>query len=215
MLAAGREGGLDFEGSSVVCIRGRNRRKRLEAVGELSVVVGTSGRVAELERDRVAQRNLAARSKWRKRRGHGGFGQPRENAGVDQVSNAWHLFVGTPRLFGGFEVETALLAEQGNELKPSSGMDDLVQSGVDRRPQGGRAEDLGRLLKDILVNLYRRLRHRLMISRLRNGHGEVPRMRIPERRAAPRPDRRLRGDLSRRKPPERYARQVPKVDEMD
>jgi hypothetical protein len=60
--------------------------------------------------------------------------------------DACHLLIGTPRLIGGFEIESALLAEQGDEFQSTPGMDDFVQSGVDRRSQGGRAEDLGCLL---------------------------------------------------------------------
>lgn len=116
VLASRREGGLDFEGSSVVCIGGWNRWKGLEAVGDLPVVVRASGRVAELESDRIAQSNLSSRCQWRECSGHIGFGEPCENTGVDQISDACHLFVGTPRSFGGFEVESALLAEQGDEF---------------------------------------------------------------------------------------------------
>lgn len=153
MLAAGREGGLNLEGSSMICIGGRHRWKGLEAVGELPVVVRAPGRVAELEGDRTAQSNLSARRQWPKCSRHSGFGQSGENTGVDQISDACHLLVGTPGSFGGFEVETALLAEQSDEFEPPPGMNDFVKSGVDRRPQRRCAENLGRLSEDILVNL--------------------------------------------------------------
>lgn len=123
------------------------------------MVVRTSRRVTEFEGDRIAHSNLSSCDQGGEGRGDGGFAQPRENTGVDQISDTRHLLARTPRPFGGCEVESALLAEQGDKLQPKSGMDDFVQSGIDRRPQGGRAEDLGRLLKNILVNLYRCLRH--------------------------------------------------------
>lgn len=191
LLAPGREGGLDFEGSSVVCIGGRHRWKGVEAVGDLPVVVRASGRVAELKGDRIAQGNLSARSQWRECRGHSGFGQPCENTGVDQISDACHLLVGAPRPFGGFEVEATILAEQGDEFEPPPGMDDFVQSGVDRRPQGSRAENRGSLSKDILVNLDGCLRHTSMISRRGTATQGCLRMCAPERRAPRRPNCRL------------------------
>jgi hypothetical protein len=146
MMAAGCERGLDLECSSVISIGGGYCGKRLQPVGHLPVVVGVSGGVAEFECDRVAKRHLSPRSKWCKRRGHGRLCQPCEDAGIDQISDTGHLFVGAPRPFGGFEVEAALLAEQGDQLQPTPGMDDLAQGNVDRRPQGSRAENLGGLL---------------------------------------------------------------------
>ena len=168
----------------MVCIGSRDRRKGLEADGDFPVVVGTSRRVAEFESDRMAQRHLSSRSQWRECGGDGGFGQPCENTGVDEISDACHLLVGTPRPFSGFEVEAALLAEQGDELQPTAGMDYFVQSGVDRRPQGGGAEDLGCLSEDILVNLDRCLRYTMTISRPRAGYRACPRTRIPESRVS-------------------------------
>ena len=116
MHTRGGECGLDLESSSVVSIGRRNRRKGLEAVGDLPVVVRASSRVAEFETDWIGERYPSRRRQWRKRRGHSGFGQPGENAGVDQILDACHLLAITPRSLGGFEVESALLAEQGHEL---------------------------------------------------------------------------------------------------
>ncbi len=146
MLAVGCKRSLNFQRSSVISVGGGHCRKRLQPVGYLSVVIGAPGGVADLECDRVAQRYLSSGSKWCKRRGHGRLGQPCEDAGVDQVSDAGHLLVAAPRPFGGCEVEAALLAEQGDQLQPTPGVDDLAQGSVDRRPQGRRAENLSSLL---------------------------------------------------------------------
>lgn len=143
----------------MVCICGRDRRKGLEAVDNLPVVIRASRRVAELEGHRIAQRDLSSRRQWRKCSGHGGLGQPCEHTRVDQILDPCHLLVGTPRLTGGLEIESTLLAEQGDEFQSTPGMDDFAQSGVDRRSQGGRSEDLGRLLKDILIYFNRCLCH--------------------------------------------------------
>jgi hypothetical protein len=63
-----------------------------------------------------------------------------------------------------FEVKSALLAEQGDQLQPTPGVDDLAQGSVDRRPQGGGAENLSRLLQDVWINFDRCLGHATMIS---------------------------------------------------
>jgi hypothetical protein len=164
MLAAGCKRGLDLQCSLVISIGGGYCGKRPQPVGHLPVVVGVSGGVAEFECDRVAERNLSPRSKWCKCRGDGRLGQPCEDAGVDQISDACHLFVGTPRSFGVFEVESAFLAEQGDQLQPTPGVDDLAQGSIDRRPQGRRTEYLSGLLQDVWINFDRCLWHVPMIS---------------------------------------------------
>jgi hypothetical protein len=68
-------------------------------------------------------------------------------------------------MLGGFEIESALLAEQGHEFQPAPGVDDFVQGGVNRGAQGCRAQDFGRLPEDIWIYLYGCLRHASMISR--------------------------------------------------
>jgi hypothetical protein len=148
------ESGLDLQCSLVISVRGGYCRKRLHSVGDLPVVVGAAGRISEFERDRVAQSYPSAGGKWSKGRGDGWPGQPGEDAGVDQIANACHLFVGAPRLFGDFEVEATLLGEQSDEFQPAPGVDDFAQRSIDGRPQRGRAEDLGSLMRDILVNFY-------------------------------------------------------------
>jgi hypothetical protein len=164
MLAAGCKRCLDLQCSLVIGIGGRYCWKGSQPVDHLPVVDGVSGGVAEFEGDRVAQRHLSPRGEWRKRCCHGRLCQPGEDTGVDQISDACHLFVGTPRPFGDFEVESALLAEQGDQLQPTPGVNDLAQGSVDRRPQGGGAEDLSGLLQDVWVYLNRCLRHISMIS---------------------------------------------------
>jgi hypothetical protein len=62
-----------------------------------------------------------------------------------------------------FEVKSALLAEQGDQLQPTPGVDDLAQGSVDRRPQGGGAENLSGLLQDVWINFDRCLGHATMI----------------------------------------------------
>jgi hypothetical protein len=166
MLATSCEGCLDLQRSSMVSVSSRYCGKRLKSVRHLPVVIGVSGGVAELECDGVAQRDLSSRSKRCKRCGDGGLGQSCEDACVDQISEGRHLLVGTPRPLRVFKVEPTLLAEQGNELQAAPCMDDFVQGGVDRRPQGGRAENRGRLLEDIWINFDRGLRHTMMISNL-------------------------------------------------
>lgn len=124
MMAAGCKRGLDLPCSLVISIGGGCCGKRLQPVGHLPVVVRSSGGVAEFECDRVAQRYLSPGSKWCKRRGDDSLCQQCEDAGVDQISDACHLFVGTPRPFGVFEVESALLAEQGDQLQPTPGVNE-------------------------------------------------------------------------------------------
>jgi hypothetical protein len=155
MLTVDCKRGLDLQCSLVISIGGGYCRKRLQPVGYLPVVVGVSGGVAEFECDRVAQRYLSPRGKWYKRRGDGRLCQPCEDAGVDQVSDALHLFVGTPRPFSVLEIESALLAEQGDQFEPTPGVDDLAQGSIDRRPQGSRTENLSGLLQDVWINLDR------------------------------------------------------------
>lgn len=116
VLACGRKSGLDLECSLMISVCGRYRGKRLQTVGDLLVVVGTHGRVSELECDGAAQSDLSSGGKWRKGCGYGWLGQPGKHAGVDQIADAGHLFVGTPRPFGSFEVEATLLGDQGDEL---------------------------------------------------------------------------------------------------
>lgn len=149
MLASGCKCGLDFQCSLVISVRGGYGGKRLQSVGDFPVVVGASGRVSKFECDRVAQSYLSSRGKWGKSRGHGWLGQPCEDAGIDQIADACHLFVGTPRPFDFFEIEATVLGEQGDELQPAPGVNDLAQGSVDRRPQGSGAEDLSGLLQDV------------------------------------------------------------------
>jgi len=164
MLASGCKSGLDLKCSLVISVRGRYRGKRPQSVGDLPVVVGASGRVPEFERDRVAQSNLSPGGKWGEGCGHGWLGQPCEDAGVDQVPDACHLFVGSPRPFGLVEVEATVLGEQGDEFQSAPGVDDFAQGCIDRRPQRGRAENLSGLLYDVWVNFDGCLGHALMIS---------------------------------------------------
>jgi hypothetical protein len=70
-------------------------------------------------------------------------------------------------MLGLVEIESALLAEQGNQFQSAPGVDDFVQGRVDRRPQGRSAQYFGRLSKDIWIYIYRCLCHTPMISLVR------------------------------------------------
>jgi hypothetical protein len=164
MLAPGGKSCLDLQCSLLIGVRGGYCGKRLQSVGDFPVVVGAPGRVSEFECDRVAQSHLSSGGKWGKSRGHGWLGQPRKDAGVDQIEDARHLFVGTPGPFGFFEVEATVLGEQGDQLQPAPGVDDFAQGGIDRRSQRGRAENLSGLLHDVWVNFDRCLGHASRIS---------------------------------------------------
>jgi hypothetical protein len=114
MVAPGCKGSLDLQCSLVISVCGRYCGKRPQPVGDLPVVVGASGGVSEFECDRVAQSYLSSSGKWGESRGYGWLGQPCEDAGVDQIADACHLFVGAPGPFGLFEVEATVLGEQGD-----------------------------------------------------------------------------------------------------
>jgi hypothetical protein len=173
MLASGSKSTLDLQCSLVISVRGGYSGKRLQSVGDFPVVVGAPRRVSDFERDRVAQSYLSASGKWGKSRGHGWLGQPCENAGVNQIADACHLFVGTPRPLRYFEVEATVLGEQGDELQPAASVDNFAQGSIDRRPQRGRAQNLGGLLDDIWVYFDGCLGHASMIldGRLQEPNG--------------------------------------------
>lgn len=159
MLAAGGKRGLDLPCSLVISVRGGDGGKGPQSIRHLSVVVRVSGGVAQFECNRIAQRYLSSRSKRCKGRSHCGLCQPGKDAGVDEISDARHLFVRTPRTLGFFEVEPAFLSEQGDQLQPMPGVDDFPQGSIDRRSQGRRAENLTRFSQDIWINFHGCLGH--------------------------------------------------------
>jgi hypothetical protein len=175
MVAPGCKSSLDLQCSLVISVCGGYCGKRPQSVGDFPVVVGASGRVSEFECDRTAQSYLSSGGKWGESRGHGWFGQPCEDAGVDQIADACHhLCVGAPGPFDLFEVEASVLGEQGDELQAAPGVDDLSQGSVDGRSQRGRAENLRSLLNDVWVNFDRCLRHASMISEGPNVYTDCP-----------------------------------------
>jgi hypothetical protein len=185
MVAPGCKSSLDFQCSLVISVCGGYCGKRPQSVGDFPVVVGASGRVSEFKCNRVAQSYLSSDGKRGKSRGYGWLGQPCEDAGVDQIADACHLFVGTPGPFDLFEVEATVLGEQGDELQPAPGVDDLAQGSINGRSQRGRAENLRGLLDDVWVNFDRCLRHAPMVSEGRNLCTYCPISRAPDRRSAP------------------------------
>ena len=74
----------------------------------------------------MAHRYLPSHRQGRERAGNCRLDKPREDTRVDQVSDRRQLLASAPRLFSRFEIETAFLAEHGNELKPPPGVDDLA-----------------------------------------------------------------------------------------
>jgi hypothetical protein len=197
MLASGCKSSLNLQCSLVIGVRGGYCGKRLQSVGDFPVVVGAPGRVSEFECDRVAHSYLSSGGKWGESRGHGWLGQPGEDAGVNQIADACHLFVGAPRPIGFFEVEATVLGEQGDELQPAAGVDNFAQGSIDRRPQRGRAEYLSGLLDDVWVNFDGCLGHGLMISDAGSAYIDSPLNRAPECRSAPVTYRRIRGPAKR------------------
>ena len=67
-------------------------------------------------------------------------------------------------MFRGRKVKAPFFADEGNEFQAPFGVEDLVQSSVDRVFQGLCAEDRGCLTRDILIHFYRCLGHDNSVS---------------------------------------------------